>query len=254
MSEWRLLLTGEHNAFSNMAIDEAVLLSVANGTSPTTVRFYQWSPPAVSIGYFQSMNEEVDVEACKRHGIDMVRRITGGGAVFHDKMKEITYSIVMRESDPMLSKDIRESYGVLCSGIVRGLKRLGIDAEFKAINDICVGGKKISGSAHTRRYGGALQHGTILYDVDLKLMFSLLKVPSEKIRDKLINSASERVTSIRAARNDVDLKDVERAMIYGFEEAFGIRLRPGELSEGEKRDAKRLEKERYERAEWNFKR
>ena len=100
--QWRLLQTGFANAYSNMAIDKAILVVNSEGNVPPTVRFYGWSPPAISIGYFQSLTEEVDIQACERFGVDYVRRITGGGAVFHEK--ELTYSIVVAESHPADSK------------------------------------------------------------------------------------------------------------------------------------------------------
>ena len=115
--------------------------------------------------------------------IDYVRRRTGGGAVYHDTYGELTYSIVVDEDHRLVSEDFLETYRKLCSGLVLGLRLLGIPAEFKPINDIVVHGKKISGNAQTRRMHVILQHGTILRKVDPELMFRVLKVPSEKIRD-----------------------------------------------------------------------
>ena len=102
--QWRLLQTGFNTAYSNMAIDRAILVANSNRHVPPTVRFYGWIPPAISLGYFQSVTEEIDVDACKKHGVDYVRRITGGGAVFHDK--ELTYSIVIPEAHPAIPKNI----------------------------------------------------------------------------------------------------------------------------------------------------
>jgi lipoate-protein ligase A len=254
METWRLLLTDSKDSFTNMAIDEAVLQLVAQGKSENTIRFYSWLPPAVSIGYFQSIEEEVDLESCKRNKVDVVRRITGGGAVFHDYEGEITYSVVVPEEHEKIPKAILDSYAVLCKGLVEGFKIIGLSAEFKPINDIVVNGKKISGSAHTRKLNTILQHGTILCEVNPKLMFSLLKVTDEKIRDKLIKSAEERVTSIKKELGKVDKNKVIDAMIKGFESALGIELEEGFLSKEELELASKLRNEKYGTKEWNFKR
>ncbi len=257
---WRLLRTGDADAFTNMATDEAVLRCVTAGQSPNTIRFYGWLPSAVSIGYFQGIEQEVDLTVCREKGIDVIRRLTGGGAVFHDHDGEITYSLIAPEDHPKIPRKILDSYALLCGGLVAGFKRLGLDAEFKPINDILVNGRKISGNAQTRRFGGVLQHGTLLCDVNPRLMFTLLKVPNEKIRDKLIQGVEERVTSIRGEMGWSEAamarsKDgVIEAMVAGFEKVLDIQLMPGTLSEEELRLADKVKVERYATPAWNHKR
>ncbi|MDR0669972.1 MAG: lipoate--protein ligase family protein [Treponema sp.] len=203
-----------------MALDEALLETVAAGAVPV-LRFYGWSPPAVSIGYFQGIEEEVDLEACVRRGIDVVRRISGGGAVFHDA--EITYSLIMPLDHPLAGTSIMASYGRLCSGITAGLGLLGIDAAFAPINDIVAGGKKVSGNAQTRRQGCVLQHGTVLLDSDPELMFELLKVPQEKMKGKLIQDIKLRVTGLYAllGRN-ISYVEARDVLARGFRDALSL--------------------------------
>lgn len=251
---WRLLLHGARSAFDNMAIDEAILRCVAAGDSPSTLRFYTWKPSAVSIGYFQGLEQEVDLEACRREGVDVIRRLTGGGAVFHDCDGEITYSLMLSASTPGIPANVLEAYGVLCRGLVLGLQYLGLEAVFAPINDILVNGRKISGNAQTRRFGGILQHGTVLCDVNPALMFSLLRVPDAKMRDKLIQAVQERVTSIRRELGHVDHAAVAQALGAGFAEALGMALAPGALSEQEVQLAEQVKAERYATREWLFKR
>ena len=246
--KWRVVGLQTNDAFLNMAIDEAVSESVAKGGNPT-IRFYKWKPSAVSIGYFQSLNDEVDVEKCKTLGVDVVRRRTGGGAVYHDNKGEITYSVIVPEK--VLQLGITESYHEICGWVVKGLANLGITAEFKPINDIIAGGKKISGNAQTRRNGVVLQHGTILYDVDVDTMFSLLKVPDEKIRDKLIATVKERVTRILDF-TQVDEKEVCKALVKGFTEGKDWEF--GQLTSDELSRAQDLVEKHYKTKEWNFKR
>ena len=256
MSEkWRLLDTGLNDAFYNMALDEAIVIARSKNLVPNTIRFFRWSPSAVSIGYFQSMEEEVDIKACDEMGIDYIRRRTGGGAVYHDTEGELTYSIIVDENHRLISRDFQETYRTLCSGLVLGLRQLGVPAEFKPINDIVARGKKISGNAQTRGMSIVHQHGTILRKVDPALMFKVLKVPSEKIRDKLIRSVEERVTSINdVLGRDVSFRELKDALIKGFEDSFGIKLMPGSIMDFEEDLAQRLKVEKYASRKWNFRR
>src|SRR3989338_3279674 len=178
-TKWRIIPLEEHDAFTNMALDEAASEAIASDSEAPTIRFYKWKPSAVSIGCFQSMEDEIDLNVCKKLNVDTVRRRTGGGAVYHDNFGEITYSVIAPES--MFPKNIIESYKIICGWIIDSLALIGLQASFIPINDIIVNNKKISGNAQTRRNRIFLQHGTILYDVDVKKMFSLLRVPDEKI-------------------------------------------------------------------------
>jgi lipoate-protein ligase A len=250
---WRFLHTGFNNAAKNMAIDRAILVANSEGKAPPTVRFFAWEPPAISIGYFQSLTDEVDLKTCKKLGIDYVRRITGGGAVFHEN--ELTYSIIIPESHPQISKNIMESYGKICGALIKGLKTLGINSSYAPINDVIANNKKISGSAQTRKFKTVLQHGTILIDVDVDKMFSLLKVPNEKIKDKLIEDVKQRVTSIKhILKKNLSFNDVANAMKYGFEEEFKIELIKGKLTEEEQNLSKNFEEQYFGSEEWNHKR
>jgi len=252
VEEWRFLDTGLHNAFYNMALDEAIAIAKTKNLVPNTVRFYRWQPSAVSIGYFQSMEDEVDIAACNEWRVDYVRRVTGGGAVYHDKEGELTYSIIVAENHRLISKDFQETYQTLCSSLVQGLNLLGIPAKFKQINDIVVSEKKISGSAQTRKMGIVLQHGTILRRVNPTLMFTILKVPNEKIRDKLIKNVDERVTSIeRYLGKEVSFKELKKALRNGFEKAFQIKLIEGQLIDFEKNLTDKIIK-KYSSDDWNF--
>ncbi len=251
--KFRLLLTGYNDAFTNMAIDESVMVHVGQGVSPPTIRLYGWSPPAVSIGYFQGLEEEVDLNRCANLGIDYIRRITGGGAVFHES--EVTYSFSILETSLLIPNNVLESYKFICGGIVEGLKELGIDSEFAPLNDIIVNGRKISGSAQTRRNRTILQHGTVLIDTDVEKMFSVLKVPQEKIKDKLIKEVKDRVTSLKGALGrEVEFQEVCQALAKGFERSLEIELEKGELTDTELRLAKDINEERYHSEKWNHRR
>ncbi len=243
---WRVIEYAENGAFMNMAIDEAVGEAVASGASPPTMRFYGWKPDAVSIGYFQRLEDVVDTARCAADGVDVVRRRTGGGAVFHDGYGEITYSVIGPEA--LFPKDIIASYRLICGWVSDSLAMLGIESEFKPINDIAAGGRKISGNAQTRRGGVLLQHGTVLYSVDAARMFSYLRVSDEKIRDKMIASAQERVTSVSRMRH-IPRERLCEALLSGF--THGKDFSPAPLSEGERARACALALSRYSSDAWN---
>jgi lipoate---protein ligase len=240
-SKIRVLETGYNPATLNMAIDEALIENI--GEAPV-LRIYGWRPAAISVGYFQSIKEEVDLEKCSQLGVDVVRRLTGGGAVLHEF--ELTYSFITKQ----YPQNIMESCRWICDAIVMSINRLGFDASFVPLNDIVVNGKKVSGSAQTRRKGVLLQHGTLLLGVDVDKMFSVLKVPSEKLRDKIIKDVKERVTNLAGTTFD----DMASSLKTGFAEKFHAKLVADTLSTEEISRAKWLAERKYSSKEWNFRR
>jgi len=246
MDRWRVLIHLARDAYTNMAIDEILL---KNGTP--TLRFYHWSPSAISIGYFQGIREEVNLTACQEEQVDVVRRITGGGAVYHDEKGEITYSIIVPID--CVPSNIQESYEYLCNGLIKGLHLLDVPARFSPINDIQINHKKISGSAQTRRYGNVLQHGTLLCSLNPDLMFRLLRITQEKIKDKYIKNVKERVTSLETILGPIDKDKIIESLIIGFKETLHIDFKQCELTPQELSSIPRIRK-KYAQRKWNFKR
>lgn len=242
MNAIRVLSTGANSAAYNMALDEALMHSVRKAGEPV-LRFYSWKPAAVSIGNFQGLEEEVDTAECRRLGIDVVRRQTGGGAVFHES--ELTYSFISRE----FPKDILESYKWVCSGILLGLKGIGIDGQFVPLNDLVWNGKKFSGNAQTRKGGVMLQHGTVLLQVDVDRMFSVLKVPNEKMKGKLIEDVKQRVTGIGKT-----FAETEAALRKGFASAMAAELYGDVAGGDEKALAAEIMRAKYADPEWTGRR
>jgi lipoate-protein ligase A len=228
-----------------MALDEAVAEGIGSSTSPPTIRFYGWEPSAVSIGCFQSLRDEVDVEECRRQGVEVVRRRTGGGAVYHDRDGEITYSVIAPEE--IMGQDITASYRSVCRWVMEALTALDLDPRFAPINDITVDGRKVSGCAQTRREGVFLQHGTVLYSLDRGKMFSLLKVAEGKLSDKGIATAEARVAAVSelttATRTEL-LAALQRSFCQGKE------WYEQPLARSEAVRAAELVRERYGRSEW----
>ncbi len=244
---YRLIRFQYFDAFINMALDEAIMETVRGGISAPTIRLYGWQPAAVSIGIFQGIRNEVNLETARQAGVDIVRRQTGGGAVYHDTFGEVTYSIIAPQSH--FPANVLKSYEVICADIVSALAQLGIQATFAPVNDILCNGQKISGNAQTRRKGILLQHGTILYSVDVEKMFSLLNVNEIKLTDKLIKSVQKRVTSV-SDQSKASMEDLQKALEYGFShkrETFVGNYTPAELAR-----ASELASEKFQTEAWNF--
>jgi lipoate---protein ligase len=224
-----------------MGLDQALMSKVEDFIP--VLRLYGWKPSAVSIGYFQSLEQEVDVKKCNELGIDVVRRITGGGAVLHEH--EITYSFITK----VYPANIIESYKSICEPVVTCLYDLGFDAKFSPLNDITVENKKVSGNAQTRRNNVLLQHGTILLDVNVDKMFSVLKVPSEKIKDKIIQDVKERVMGLKVSYDEVANK-----LWRSFGQKFQAEVFKDDVKSDESIEAKIMQKYKYSTYEWNYKR
>ena len=259
MTAWRLLKFGVNDAFTNMAIDEAIVTARTEGFVPNTLRFYQWQPSAVSVGRFQNIFNEVHVDSCQQQGVDIVRRITGGGTVYHDSRGEITYSVVVKEED-LGTKDVYAAYNTICNGLIEASKILGINADFnpgdpKSCPNIAIDGKKISGSAQFHKSGVLLQHGTFLVDVDLDRMFTLLRVPWAIAAADIVCVAREKLTSIKHERaKAVTTEEAYQALKRGFEKALNTELKREEtLTTQEQKLREKLRTEKYTKENWNLK-
>jgi len=280
MITWRYIRSGAMDPAWNMAIDEAIMNAVAEEEAPPTLRFYGWQPATLSIGYFQKAEDEVDLAAVEASGIGFVRRPTGGRAVLHDQ--ELTYSMILPESYPDMPKSVTESYRVLSTGLLYGFRRLGLQADMVTLADeadkakyatmgsaacfdspswyeLVVEGRKVAGSAQMRQRGVILQHGSILLDMDVDLLFALLYYPNERLRERLKRSFREKAVAINDIKRQlgqppVTLAETEAAFELGIPEGLGIELKPGELTKRELADAERLVKEKYGNLAWNLKR
>ncbi len=280
MQTWRFIKSGAMDPAWNMAIDEAIMNAVSEGKAPPTLRFYGWQPPTLSIGYFQKAADEIDLEKVEARGIGFVRRPTGGRAVLHDQ--ELTYSMILSESYPDMPKSVTESYRILSNGLLHGFRRLGLQADMVNLADeaekakyasagsaacfdspswyeLVVEGRKVAGSAQMRQRGVILQHGSILLDMDVDLLFDLLYYPNERLRERLKKSFRDKAVAINDIKRaleqpPVTLAETEAAFEQGIPEGLGIKLELGDLSDWEQAEAKRLVEEKYGNREWNLRR
>ncbi len=234
MTPWNYIDSGHNLGVYNMALDEELLARAQAGPARPVLRLYAWAPPTVSLGRFQKRETAVNAEACKRLGYDIVRRITGGRAVLHDK--ELTYSIIARTDNPLFPATVLGTYKVIAAGLLAGLGKLGISAELVSRGsryaervdknakeaacfsspswyELLVNGRKIVGSAQRRVSGAFLQHGSILMDYD----------PHREAEVIPGGCTGDVVTSIqRELGREAPLDEVKRAFVQGFKEALGI--------------------------------
>jgi lipoyl(octanoyl) transferase len=273
---WRFIDSGNCSPSYNMALDEPLLDWHSEGKIPPTIRFYGWDPATLSIGYFQKVAKEINLDAVKEHGLGFVRRPTGGRGVLHEH--ELTYSVIVSEEHPEMPKTVTEAYRVISEGILKGFQGLGLEAYFavpKTVEEreglknprsaVCfdapswyelvVEGRKVAGSAQTRQKGVILQHGSILLDLDEDKLFSLFNYPSDRVKERMQRAFKSKAVAMNEISSEkVTMDMAKEAFKKGFEEGLNIHLEPYELSNEETQYVVDLAGTRYESDDWNFKR
>jgi len=238
---WKLLPEVARTPLLNMALDEVLVEQVGAGRRQPTLRIWGWSAPCVVLGRFQSVRNEVDEEAAARRGIEIVRRISGGGAMFIEPGGAITWSLYAPES--MTSgMTFAESYRFFDAWVVDALRDLGIDAWYAPLNDIASGAGKIGGAAQARRGGAVLHHTTMAYDMNLPLLLEVLRTGKEKLSDKGVTSADKRVAPLRQQTN-LRREAIIEHMVEQFRRRFGLEedaLHPDEIVAAEDRARERF--------------
>lgn len=204
---------------THVALDEALADAVASGERPPTLRFWEWDRPAVVLGRCQSLANEVDAEAASEWGICLVRRMSGGGAMFVTPTGAITFSLYLPES-ALAGLSIRQSYEICDGWVVRGLRSLGIDAHYVPVNDIACGHGKIAGAAQARRKGVVLHHTTIAYDLDSERMARVLRLGQPKRSPRGVPSAAKVVWPL-ARQTSISRDDIVARLLDEFQQQFG---------------------------------
>lgn len=273
-TEWLFINSGKCSASYNMALDEALLEWHSKGEIGPVLRFYEWEPATLSIGYFQRVHKEIDLDAVREHGLGFVRRPTGGRGVLHEH--ELTYSVIVTEEYPDMPETVTEAYRVISGGLLEGFKNLGLQAEFsipvtseqndglkKPKSAVCfdapswyelvVEGKKVAGSAQTRQKGVILQHGAILLGLDEEKLVSLFKFDTEESKERMMKSLPEKAVAInRLTDRDISMEECVDAFSRGFEKALSIHLKPFELTAEQELFVKDIERKKYANDEWTY--
>ena len=268
---WNFINTGSKNPYYNMAMDEALLNFVSRGEIDPVIRFYTWNPATLSIGYFQRLQKEIDIDKVKEKGYGLVRRQTGGRGVLHDK--ELTYSVIVPESHPNMPSTVTEAYKIISQGLLEGFKNLGVETYFaiprskeerdklkQPRSSVCfdapswyelvVEGRKIAGSAQTRQKGVILQHGSILQDIDIDDLFDMFIFKNERLKAKMKENFVQKAVAINDISNQhITLNEMENAFKSGFKKGLNIDFKPLELTEKQKEEVQELE-EKYRSEAW----
>ncbi|WP_432355894.1 lipoate--protein ligase family protein [Sporosarcina sp. A2] len=256
-----------------MALDEALLDWHSKGEIGPVLRFYEWEPATLSIGYFQSVEKEINMAAVKQQGLGFVRRPTGGRGVLHEH--ELTYSVIVSEDYPDMPETVTEAYRVISGGLLEGFRKLGLEASFSVPSElvseqlkrpssgVCfdtsswyelvVEGKKVAGSAQTRQKGVILQHGAILLSLDEDKLVSLFKFESDEIREQVRKSLPDKAVAIdRLSEREITVEECSLAFAQGFEIALEMELVPFTLTPERLAIVEDIEQRKYANDAWTY--
>jgi lipoate-protein ligase A len=243
---WKLIPGAPTPPLLNMALDEVLAERVGQSERAPTLRIWGWSRPCIVLGRFQSVRNEVDEAAAERNDVQIVRRISGGGAMFIEPEGAITWSIYAPQ-DLVKGMTFAQSYAHFDSWVVSALRSLGIDAWYEPLNDITSAGGKIGGAAQSRRSGAVLHHTTMAYDMNIPLMTQVLRIGREKLSDKGVKSADRRVGPLRQ-QTSLQRQTIIDHMVNAFASQFG--LEEDTLSQDELAEAETRVRERFGTPSW----
>ncbi|WP_010141613.1 lipoyl protein ligase domain-containing protein [Oceanicola sp. S124] len=249
--EWSIVDARAVSPAMHVALDEVLAQEVASGRRAPTLRFWTWDRAAIILGSFQSVRNEVDMEAAEALGVEVVRRATGGGAMFVEPGSAITYSLYA-PADLVADMGFADSYAFLDTWVLKALNGIGIEAVYKPLNDISSPKGKIGGAAQKRfgSSGTVLHHVTMSYDMDADKMMRVLRIGREKLSDKGTTSAGKRVDPVRS-QSGLSRDEVIAAMKATFRELNGGT--DGDITEAEYAAAEALAKSKYLTEEWLYK-
>ncbi len=245
--DWSIVHAGPLPPKLHLALDEVLAIEVGAGRRPPTLRIWEWNESAVVLGCFQSVKNEVDLDNARKYGFEIVRRISGGGAMFMEAGSIITYSIYA-PSDLVRGMSFADSYAFLDEWVISALRSLGIDAFYRPLNDISSAKGKIGGAAQKRLGSGAvLHHATMSYDMDGEKMVQVLRISREKMSDKGTTSAVKRVDPLRS-QTGLSRAAIIDALKATFTSLY--RATPGELTAAELAQAEALVRTKFATPEW----
>lgn len=224
MTAWRVIDSGIRRAAEHFALNRALLEARRQG-GQSTLRFLQFAPSAL-LGYHQSAAQELRLDTCAELGIDIQRRISGGGAIFMDET-QFGWELYLDRAD-LGTRDMSAIARRICEAAARAVRGFGIDARFRPRNDIEVGGRKISGTGGVFDGDALLYQGTLLVEFDVEKMLRILRIPAEKLSDKAIGEASDRVASLSGLLGFAPpLDEVKARLQQSFAAEFGVTFQPG---------------------------
>ena len=251
-ASWRLLDTGVSGAARNMALEQVLLDSRINGDAPDTLHFLEFSP-CVLLGYHQAADEEVDADYCRSQGIEINRRISGGGCIYMDE-GTLGWEIVAKKDTPGIPGNLEAMYEKLCGGLIRALSAFAVSAAYRPLNDIEVAGRKISGTGGTGIGDSLIFHGTVLVDHHPEIMEKALRIPDKRLAAGQAPRGEGRVVSMRELLGCApEMAEVKERICWAFAEMLDIKWEAGGLT-GSEEEGLRRELPRFASEEWIYRR
>lgn len=252
MERWRLIDLGMAEPIIAQTFYEAVAKAVSQKLSPNTIILVQPSKPYVCIGYHQILENEVDINYCKKNNLQIIRRSQGGGAVYLDS-NQVFYQVIAHEDSEVIPKSINTLFQKLLQVTVYVYRELGLNAEYKPINDVMVNNRKISGNGAGKLDNAIILVGNIILDLNYEMMARILKVPDEKFRDKMAKSMREWVTSLKRELGYIPpINKIKNLLVKGYEEVLGIKLIKAEPTDIEKQIFEKEIKPKHLSREWLY--
>ncbi|MHA1924316.1 MAG: lipoate--protein ligase [Candidatus Thorarchaeota archaeon] len=246
---WRLLDLGPIEPIETQTIFEMIAQGITEGKSENTLIICWPAKPLVSLGYFQEIEKDIDLDFCRENEIFVTRRVIGGGGVYLDD-GQMFYQLIHRIDSPASVKNVDAYYKKFLEPPVQAYRNLGIDAEFKPVNDIQVGGRKISGNGAGDVGDARILSGNLIFTFNYDMMVKVLRVPDEKFRDKIAEGLRARLSTVeRETGKTFDRDEVKKDLIRQFENGLNIKLVPGELTEWERTRMNEL-RPKYMSDEW----
>jgi lipoate-protein ligase A len=249
LESWRLLDIGAIEPIETQIIYDMIAQGITDGESENTLIICWPARPLVSLGYFQEIEQDIDTAFCRDNNIFYTRRVIGGGGVYLDD-GQMFYQLIGRTDSPTTPKRIDDYYRKFLAAPVEAYKNIGVDAEFKPVNDLIANGKKISGNGAGDVGDARILTGNIIFDFNFDMMVKVLKVPNEKFRDKISQSLRERMTTVLLETGSIpDRDEVKEDLVRLYEETLDIELVRGSLNNWEKSRMNEL-RPKYQSDEW----
>jgi lipoate-protein ligase A len=251
LEKWRLLDLGKAEPYTAQTFYEAVAEAVHRGLSPNTLIMVQPASPYACIGYHQDIEKEIDLEFTEAEGLPVIRRSQGGGATYLDG-NQVFYQLISKDSE-VIPRSVDRFFEKTLDVTVEGYRRLGVPAEYKSLNDVVVGGRKISGNGAGMHESASILVGNFIMDLNYPLMARVLRVPDEKFRDKMAKSMEQWVTTLKRELGESPPPErIKEVYAEAFQELMGVTLVPGEPTEEERRIYTEETKPRHKSREWLY--
>jgi lipoate-protein ligase A len=249
--EWRLLKYESADPYENMAVEDAILSAVEKSESPNTLRLWR-NRNSIVIGCYQSVDLEINHQAAMRTGVKVVRRFTGGGAVYHD-FGNLNFSIFIHKPHRLIRDDLNVNFQMFSKWLIAALRNLQVTARFERNNSIFIGNQKISGMAAANKLHSFLLHGTLLVNTKIDVLNQVLKKSVRRKRRYVQSRWTEVANLSKYLAHPIKLEDIQNELLHAFQNEYHIKLNLDTLTSYEHDQCNLLYNNKYAQPEWNLK-